>query len=1125
MAAAIAPRPRPFAPAGPAPLGSRSPSPPPPPPPPPRPPSSLPSRWRRRSPSVPAGRRCPSPHAACLPPSLPPRTLPHPLPPNMAGTDCGALLDEELSSFFFNYLSDGQYGVSGEEQLYSDFPEIDLSQLDAGDLDTTSCFSELQWGPDHSDNESSQYSTEDSELFQIIGGENEAFLAALTKTLDDIQEDEIGLAVLGALEDGDPACLASASAEPSHPPAAPTPASTLPPAPELDDLSLLQKLLLSPSQTAPSCEDQREGSSRRQGSLKSKSQRPCTKADSNQDRKPAFLPPQSRSCTELHKHLTSAPCCPRAKAKSPDRGRQQRQRSPPPPPPPPPLSPEEESDASEDCPSPSSQFGCEREMRAVVELIRYMHTYCLPPRKLPSRDPDPHRQQPRDAPLKRAKSDCPLRRPACPAREAPGDRRPKPTWSEFSILRELLAKDLFCDVSKPYRLAKPIYASLAAGARPLRPAGQGDEGPAEDGACGARAQAADPRLALRLPDVPFRERASSPLEEEEEDEEEEEEEEEEDGEDDGEEEEEEAVARKPTRGAPLPVGPKLGRKPESSIFAVRRSKRLNPELSQWLSFLDEGPSEPSAPGQAEPPTAPGLVPSSYDAEVEVDGGEEADNGSLQLLPGGLRIPALESPSESGGGETDEDQIYSRFHPGENPRCLTLALSQNDPSFGKKSFEQVLTVELCGTAGLTPPTTPPYKPTEEDPFKPDIDHRPIKEEAPTPPPLGEPPSGTLRAADSAAAPTKPPKKHPARSELLAHLTRAALHSSQVGQKRPFSRSFGDHDYCQVLRPEGSFQRKVLRSWEPSPARPGTGRPQEAPRPEARARGGRGAPETAEDSKQLRDHEIRASLTKHFGFLDSALEDEDLAGCKSPGYDTVFEDSSSDSGFLLEEEEDDDEEEDDGEEEDDEEEEEDEDQDMYASPPQSQHCLRRTPASRAGLHHCPRSRSSSGSSCCRSRSPANRRAFRCENQEPCPDRNGSRRQAEKRREKAIGEGRVVCVRNLSSNMSSSELKRRFEVFGEIVECRVLTRNNSGEKWGFITYRCSEHAALSLKKGASLRKRNEPSFQLSYGGLRHFFWTRCTELDSNAEEPSPASVKNKYEAMDFDSLLKEAQRSLHR
>lgn len=39
---------------------------------------------------------------------------------------------------------------------------------------------------------------------------------------------------------------------------------------------------------------------------------------------------------------------------------------------------------------------------------------------------------------------------------------------------------------------------------------------------------------------------------------------------------------------------------------------------------------------------------------------------------------------------------------------------------------------------------------------------------------------------------------------------------------------------------------------------------------------------------------------------------------------------------------------------------------------------------------------------------------------------------------GEGRVVYIRNLASDMSSRELKRRFEVFGEVVECQVLTRS---------------------------------------------------------------------------------------
>ncbi|XP_073850672.1 peroxisome proliferator-activated receptor gamma coactivator 1-beta isoform X8 [Macaca fascicularis] len=666
----------------------------------------------------------------------------------MAGNDCGALLDEELSSFFLNYLADTQGGGSGEEQLYADFPELDLSQLDASDFDSATCFGELQWCPENSETEPNQYSPDDSELFQI-DSENEALLAELTKTLDDIPEDDVGLAAFPALDGGDALSCTSASPAPSSAPPSPVPEKPSAPAPEVDELSLV---------------------------------------DSTQDKKAPMTQSQSRSCTELHKHLTSAQSC--------------------------------------------------------------------------------------------------------------------------------------------------------------------------------------------------------------------------------------------------------------------------------------------------------------------------------LQDRGLQSPRLQSPRLPAKEDEEPD----------SPRCLMLTLSQSDPTFGKKSFEQTLTVELCGTAGLTPPTTPPYKPTEEDPFKPDIKHSLGKEIALN---LPSPEGLSLKATPGAAH--KLPKKHPERSELLSHLRHAtAQPASQAGQKRPFSCSFGDHDYCQVLRPEGILQRKVLRSWEPSGVHLEDWPQQGAPRAEAQSPGreedrscGAGAP--PKDSMLLRDHEIRASLTKHFGLLETALEEEELASCKSPEYDTVFEDSSSSSGessFLPEEEE----------EEGEEEEEDNEEEDSGVSPTCSDHCPYQSPPSKASRQLCSRSRSSSGSSSCHSWSPATRRNFRCESRGPCSDRTPSIRHARKRREKAIGEGRVVYIRNLSSDMSSRELKRRFEVFGEIVECEVLTRSKRGKKYGFITYRCSEHAALSLRNGAALRKRNEPSFHLSYGGLRHFCWPRYTDYDSNSEEALPPSGKSKYEAMDFDSLLKEAQQSLH-
>ncbi|XP_055980632.1 peroxisome proliferator-activated receptor gamma coactivator 1-beta [Sorex fumeus] len=978
----------------------------------------------------------------------------------MAGTDCGALLDDELSSFFLNYLADTQSWGSGEEQLYADFPELDLSQLDASDLDSAPGFGESQWCPENPETEPSPYSPDDLELFQIIGSENEALLAAFTKTLDDIPEDDVGLAAFPALDGGDVLSHASSSPAPSSAPPSPSPEEPPAPVSEVDELSLLQKLLLATSYPASSSDTQKDGTPSCQPGLRSKSQRSCVKVDGTHDRRGPLTPPQSRSCSELHKHLVSASPCLQARCLQP------------PAPPSPDLPEQEEVELGEDCPSPQptpvspqaapapggtgpSTSVSQEDMQVMVQLIRYMHTYCLPQRKLPPPAPQPAPQ--------------PCNSPSRQARARPGPQHPsKPSWAEFSILRELLAQDLLCDVSKPYRLATPVYASLTPRPWPPKdsPASHGDEV-----RVAGSPRNAGPRPSLRPLKLDMRGRLgrSARLKDEEEEEEEEEKEEEDEDEED-EEDEEEWGRKRPARSLPWT---RLGRR-QDGPGPVRRSRRLNPELNPWLGRTDEavGPAEPQAAL-----ASPHLDPKTCDVDEE--------SAQDQPLLQGPQTPTLESPCESGCGDAEEDPGCPQLPARDSPRCLMLALSQSDPPFGKKSFEQTLSVELCGTAGLTPPTTPPYKPAEEDPFKPDIKHSPGRPGA-----AGLP----LVAATAGTVAHRPPRKQPERHELLSQLRLAAAAAtppaaSQAGQKRPFSCSFGDHDYCEVLKPDSALQRKVLRSWEPA---------------------GLALNNREEDSALLRDHEIRASLTKHFGLLESALEDEDLASCKSPEYDTVFEDgssSSSESSFLLEE---------DGEEDN-------EEGDSGVSPPCSDHCPYQSPPSKAVRPPCSRSRSSSGSSC-RSRSPASRRPFRCGSRGPCSDGTPSSRHAMKRREKAIGEGRVVYIRNLSSDMSSLELKRRFEVFGEIVECQVLSRSKRGEKSGFITYRCSEHAALSLRKGAALRRRNEPSFQLSYGGLQHFRWPRYTDYDSNSEEALPASVKNKYEAMDFDSLLKEAQRSLH-
>ncbi|XP_036407030.1 peroxisome proliferator-activated receptor gamma coactivator 1-alpha isoform X2 [Megalops cyprinoides] len=135
-----------------------------------------------------------------------------------------------------------------------------------------------------------------------------------------------------------------------------------------------------------------------------------------------------------------------------------------------------------------------------------------------------------------------------------------------------------------------------------------------------------------------------------------------------------------------------------------------------------------------------------------------------------------------------------------------------------------------------------------------------------------------------------------------------------------------------------------------------------------------------------------------------------------------------------------------------------------------------------------------------------------------------QRERQRQKAIEERRVVYVGRLRCNSTRTELKRRFEVFGEIEECAVNLRDD-GDNFGFITYRYTCDAFAALENGHTLRRSDEPQFELCFGGRKQFSKSNYTDLDSHSDDFDPASTKSKYDSMDFDSLLREAQCSLRR
>ncbi|XP_076981946.1 peroxisome proliferator-activated receptor gamma coactivator-related protein 1 isoform X3 [Tamandua tetradactyla] len=173
----------------------------------------------------------------------------------------------------------------------------------------------------------------------------------------------------------------------------------------------------------------------------------------------------------------------------------------------------------------------------------------------------------------------------------------------------------------------------------------------------------------------------------------------------------------------------------------------------------------------------------------------------------------------------------------------------------------------------------------------------------------------------------------------------------------------------------------------------------------------------------------------------------------------------------------------------------------------------------------SSSSSSSSCSRSRSPSpRRRSDRRRRYSSYRSHDHYQRQRVLQKERAIEERRVVFIGKIPGRMTRSELKQRFSVFGEIEECTIHFRVQ-GDNYGFVTYRYAEEAFAAIESGHKLRQADEQPFDLCFGGRRQFCKRSYSDLDSNREDFDPAPVKSKFDSLDFDTLLKQAQKNLRR
>ncbi|XP_032081629.1 peroxisome proliferator-activated receptor gamma coactivator-related protein 1 isoform X2 [Thamnophis elegans] len=136
----------------------------------------------------------------------------------------------------------------------------------------------------------------------------------------------------------------------------------------------------------------------------------------------------------------------------------------------------------------------------------------------------------------------------------------------------------------------------------------------------------------------------------------------------------------------------------------------------------------------------------------------------------------------------------------------------------------------------------------------------------------------------------------------------------------------------------------------------------------------------------------------------------------------------------------------------------------------------------------------------------------------------RQKNKYKERAIEERRVVFIGKIHNRMTRAELRHRFSVFGDIEDCTLHFREH-GDNFGFVTYRYAEDAFAAIEGGHALLRPDEQPFDLGFGGRRQFCKRSYSDLDSSQDDFQPAHLKNKYDSLDFDTLLKQAQRSLRR
>ncbi|XP_052127823.1 serine/arginine repetitive matrix protein 2 isoform X3 [Frankliniella occidentalis] len=142
-----------------------------------------------------------------------------------------------------------------------------------------------------------------------------------------------------------------------------------------------------------------------------------------------------------------------------------------------------------------------------------------------------------------------------------------------------------------------------------------------------------------------------------------------------------------------------------------------------------------------------------------------------------------------------------------------------------------------------------------------------------------------------------------------------------------------------------------------------------------------------------------------------------------------------------------------------------------------------------------------------------------------RNVDWTRVEKEHNRQVEERRVIYVGRIPEDTTKAELRRRFEVFGPIVDISLHFREHA-DNYGFVTFAYKVDAYEAVERGND--DPTQPPYELCFGGRRKFCRERYADLDGMACNKTSISMgvpqlRRSSDGNSFDDMLREVQAKL--